>query len=76
MDRFVRGDGWFVTQLVHFWEPPALCSRVSSRRVLPVAPGLREGLGAWEHLRPVPVSGQIPPWEMFLHFHMSTLFGF
>lgn len=59
MDRFVRGDGWFVTQLVHFWEPLALCSRVSSRRAFPVAPGRREGVGGWLHLRPVSASGQI-----------------
>lgn len=56
MDRFVRGGPWFVTQLVHFWELPALCSPVSSRRTPPVAPGRRQGVG--EHFGPVPMSVQ------------------
>lgn len=38
MDRFVSWGQWFVTQLVHFWEPPVLCSRVSWKQTTPVAP--------------------------------------
>lgn len=65
MDRFVRGGGWFVTQLVSFWEPPGLRSRVSWRRTPPAAPrqpgGVGVGVGGrggWEHFRPAPMSRQ------------------
>ena len=74
--RFVRAGRWFVTRLVHFWEPPALCSGVSLRRTAHGVPGGRELWGGLrEHFRPL-CRCKSTPWKMFLHSHTEYIVGF